>query len=114
MKRSPVESPVGFADAELIAYTRDDDALVVTLSAWNEQSLVLTFRDVLRVLDNDLGDVSGFCSVAGPTEFLLGALERLYEGAPPPSHPYTQYQLLDHDDTPAFEVVAGSVDVQCR
>ena len=112
MERKSISFDVGFADAELVSYTREADSLAVVLLAWNAERLQLNFHDILAVLDTNLGDVSDLCQVIGDSELLLDSLQRQYEGAVPADHPYKHYQLLDKDECPALKVIAGSIDIK--
>jgi hypothetical protein len=112
MERKSIRFEIGFADAELDSYTREADSLVVILVVWNAQRVRLKFDHVLMVVDRNLGEVSDFCQVVGESALLLESLGRYYEGAVPQGHPYRHYQLLNSDDYPALEVIAGSIDVE--
>ena len=112
MERNPIDSRIGFADAEFKSYSKEDDTFVVDVLAWNESIITIIFKDVIRILDNDVNAISAFCEVIENNDFIQTALKRLYEGDLPSDHPYKHYQFLDNDDIPALEVVSGSMDIQ--
>jgi Ni,Fe-hydrogenase I large subunit len=112
VKRKTIDTSVGFDDAELKSYKKEDASFVVEILAWNESQITLVFDDVIRVLDNDANAVSAFFAVVENTEFLELALTRLYEAEVPSNHPYKHYQLLDNDDNAALEVVSGSMEIK--
>jgi hypothetical protein len=111
MKRDFVDSKIGFSDAELSSYSKKEDIFIVSVLAWNESLITVTFSDVIRVLDNDTNSISAFCKVVEQNDFLQAALNRLYEEDAPSEHSYTHYQFLDNDDQPALEIVSGCMEI---
>jgi len=112
MKRKAIDTSVGFNDAELKSYKKENATFVVDVLAWNESQITLVFDDVIRILDNDANGISAFFEVVENTGFLELALTKLYEVGAPSNHPYKHYQLLDNDDIAALEVVSGSVEIK--
>ncbi len=110
MKKESVSSEIGFSDSELVEYGKRSDRFTVELLAWNESSISIVFRDVIRILDNDANSISAFFKVSD-SEFLKAALHRLYDGTVAENHSYVHYQLLDDDDIPALEVVCAQMSI---
>ncbi len=112
MERTSIDTSVGFDDAELKSYKKENSSFIVEILAWNDSRITLVFNDVIRVLDNDCYAIAAFFEVAESTDFLKQSLSRLYESEVPIDHPYKHYQLLDNDDIAALDIVSGSVEIK--
>lgn len=111
MKSELIDSNIGFSDAELSSYSKKNDSFIVSVLAWNDSLITVTFSDVIRVLDNDINSISSLCRVIEESDFLQAALNRLYEEGAPSKHPYKHYQFLDDDDQPALEIACESMEI---
>ncbi|WP_417380013.1 hypothetical protein [Gimesia sp.] len=111
MNLKPLPCDVGFADAELDHYLKEQSQLKVIIRAWNQKKIELVFQDVIQLLDQGIGDIANVCRETNQTDFLISALETTYESIPA-THPYQEYAFLDHNDSKVLTVVAKSVDVR--
>lgn len=109
----PVESPIGFADSELVAYSRGERELRAQLLAWNEAPLSVRFLDVIGVRDLAAGDLSDLCHETDDTDLLRASLKQHFDIVPA-DHGFKSFQFLDHDGMPALEVIAKRVLVSAR
>lgn len=111
MNRKYIDSEIGFSDAELDTYEKRNSDFSVNILAWNESHITVVFKDVIRMLDNDMNSISALCQVIDSSDFLNVALHRLYEDDVPSDSAYAHYQFLDEDDLPALEVVSGNIEI---
>ena len=104
---TPVESEIGFADSEVEKYSRTSGGqIVVSVRAWNQRQIEVTFEGVIAVADHDVGEISALvCDDLRSEDVLQIAIGRLYE-SPPRQHPYRAYSFLDHDDGLSLVIVA--------
>lgn len=112
MEISIIDTNVGFDDAELKTYKKENSSFIVEVLVWDESTITLVFDDVIRVLDNDTNAICAFVEVTEITVFLELALIRVYETEVPSDHPYHHYQFLDNDDMAALQVVSGSMEIK--
>lgn len=110
MKHQAINSPIGFADAEIISYQKLDDSLEVHIQAWNQKQLEIKFRSVVRVLDSDAGDISGLYEILGGSQFLADAVNRVYL-TPTSMTPLHHYQFVDLGGEATLEIVAESISI---
>ena len=105
-----VNPMIGFADSELVEYSRDIDCVRVVVRLWNDETLVVRFEEVIGLVDYNAGDFTAL--VHGHTESatLKSALDRIYDLVPS-DHPYKAYAFLDLDGRPGLEIVAISVEI---
>jgi hypothetical protein len=108
--RTPVQFEIGFADSELVSYSRYASELSVIVKTWDSSLVTVTFFDVIGVLDLNVGDISEICQESETTRLMSKAVERMYE-SPPDVLPYNVYQFLDLDGNIAMEIIAASVTV---
>ena len=102
----PVESEIGFADSEVENTAAHQAATVVSVRAWNQRQIEVTFEGVIAVADHDVGEISALvCDDLRSEDVLQIAIGRLYE-SPPRQHPYRAYSFLDHDDGLSLVIVA--------
>lgn len=110
MTRTSLDCGVGLADSEFKGYSKDESRLKVHVRAWNDTNILFVFDDVVRVLDNGVGEISDACLEMSPSEFMSEALRIEYETIPE-THPYKEFVFLDIDDCPALIVVAAAIEV---
>ena len=102
-----VESDIGFADGELVSYSRTSDGeAVVSIRAWNEREIQLSFDGVIAVVDHDVGEIADVvCDHPRAEEVLYAAIGRLYEKRPN-HHPYRSYSFFNSDEEAVLVIVA--------
>jgi hypothetical protein len=105
--KNKINYQIGFSDAEIISYFREQNHLTVKVKTWNDKLLSVLFSDVVGVIDCGLGDISSFVKENGESLFLTTILNQVYESIPD-DQPYHLFQFLNLDDNPCLEIVAVS------
>ena len=108
--KKEINYKIGFSDGEITSYSRDQNNLVVKVKTWNDTYLIITFLDVVGIIDYGIGDISNFVEETEETSFLKIILNRVYELIPE-APPYRLFQFLDLDDNPSLEIVAVSQSI---
>ncbi len=111
MKRKSIHYSPGFADAEFESYNKLRDTFILTLKTWDEKKIVVSFKEAIRILDNDIGDISDFCEVTDNSEFLENALENLYTNLPQKVS-FKHYEFMNLDGNPSLKVVASEINIR--
>lgn len=111
MSRVSIPTDVGLADAELTDYCRRDDELVVGIKAWNEERLLVRFREPVAMHDRGAWSVSDLCESGSQTALLQEALGYQYETIPS-DHGLRVFEFLDVDGQSVLEVIAREVAVE--
>jgi hypothetical protein len=109
MKQS-ITYELGFADAEVLGYQKKGNDAKVSILAWNEDILEITFLDCIGICDIDVGDISSFVEESS-SNLLSNVMAKMYE-KPPTTHQYKPYQFLDQDDQVSLEIVAASFTIK--
>ena len=109
----PVPTDIGFADAEIIEYSRSSHSLVVCVKAWNEEHLLVHFEGPAAIYDRGIWSVSDLREVKAETPLLQEALAHEYDEIPK-DHGLRQFQFLDVDGEPTLEIVARGVKIDRR
>ena len=83
---TPVESEIGFYGvSEVEKYSRTSGGqVVVSVRAWNQRQIEVTFEGLIAVADHDVGEISALvCDDLRSEDVLQIAIGRLYESRPP-------------------------------
>jgi len=103
--REHVNTNIGVADSQLIAYQRDSRSLRVLLQTWNGSRMSLIFEEFIGCVDTGIGEVSELLLETVPTDFFNSMLQKTYVKVPM-DHGYELYQFIDVDGDPSLEIVA--------
>ena len=116
VRSSPIPTPVGLHDGNLVRYERYRDRLTAFISAWDNSNLTLVFENVWLVKEFD---------AVGPAEEIEGCLSDLRECfdsdllaearrhmenihcSKSEMEKLRHYQLRDDSETPVLEVVSS-------
>ncbi len=111
MGEKSVEYKIGFEDGEIQTYSKDEEGtLKVVFKSWNDKCLNISFNDTIRVLDNNMYDISDLI-VMNNSQFLSDALGMMYSVVPDDA-PYKHYQFLNNDGNPSVEIVALDINIE--
>ena len=110
MSRIVIESPVGFADSEILGYSRSDDVFRVKIEAWNQSVLFVVFKKTIAVRDLNAWSISQLCEEKNESDLLRRALRNQYEVIPT-NHEWRVFCFLCQDGSPGFEVVAEDMQI---
>lgn len=113
MTQKSLSCDVGFSDAEFEHYTKQDSNLVVLFVSWNRKNIEFLFHNVVRVLDNDIGEIADVCIETNQTEFLVSTLKQLFENVPV-NHPFKEYVFLNLDGSISLAIIAESVNIRVK
>lgn len=111
MNLKPLPCDVGFADAELDHYLKEQSQLKVIIRAWNQKKIELIFQDMIQLLDQGIGDIADVCMETTQTDFLASAINTMYECVPT-THPYQEYVFINNEDSCSLSIIAASVVVK--
>jgi hypothetical protein len=110
VNRRSIPFDVGFDDGEVESYHKSGDSFRVVVRAWNNRVIHIDFGGVVRMLDNDAGEIADLCEVTLSSEFLEAAIQRVYDEAPAQTT-YRHFQLVDAEGTSVVDVAAESISL---
>ena len=111
MKKRSIPCDIGFADGMIQSYRKIGDVLDVHVKAWNDRQIDIRFVEVVRLLDNDAGEVCDFCEVMEKSTLFQAAIDHVYEMIPE-NIPYRHFQFIGIDGDSVLDVVAEAFSIE--
>ena len=102
-----VKFEFSLADSELLEYTRQRNAVIVSLKLWNDEAVSLIFTDILAVQDRLGTDVSALVTM-NSSEFRETILATSQDRAEDLGR-YQSFGFLDEEGQLFFEIICASV-----
>ncbi len=110
MNKLEVESPVGFADAEIRSYEKKGANLIVRVSTWDAQCLELEFESPVHIRDWDAGSIESLALVTEESGLLREVAQFHFEVVPK-ELPFRHYVFTGMSGEPTFEIVASELNI---
>lgn len=108
--RISVETPIGFADSNIVRLLRFKDTLIVTVNTWNDETLEVSFLGVIGFRESMAFELSDLVRSNEIGQFGEWCLSRAYEGNI--SNGEMKFQFLDVDYEVAIEIIAKGVQIR--
>lgn len=117
MVTKTIETPIGLHDGKILHYTRTERSLSVEIKTWNEQTLIIVFREILSLRDVvAVGvDLHTICEVFD-SEYLASAESSVENGiiGEEDRKRLRHFVILDLDEIPVLEILAEEIVITVR